>query len=61
MTAEALILLALFLPLAGGLGIALAHGRPNLREAVSLATAAGLALAVWSLLPEVMAGARPAV
>ncbi|MDP9199886.1 MAG: monovalent cation/H+ antiporter subunit D family protein [Pseudomonadota bacterium] len=61
MTAEALILLALFLPLAGALGIALAHGRPNLREAVSLATAAGLALAVWSLLPEVMAGARPAV
>ncbi|MDH3531920.1 MAG: proton-conducting transporter membrane subunit [Gammaproteobacteria bacterium] len=62
MNAEATILLALTLPLAGAVGIALA-GRvsPNLREAVTLVTAAGLAVAVWSLLPVVMAGGRPGV
>lgn len=57
----AAILLAIALPFLGGVGIALASARPNLREAVSLATAIGLAAVVWSLLPGVLAGARPEV
>ncbi|MDX1507675.1 MAG: monovalent cation/H+ antiporter subunit D family protein [Woeseiaceae bacterium] len=59
MTAETAILVALALPLAGALGIALA-GRvnANLREAVTLLTASGLALVVWSLLPQVLDGGR---
>jgi len=54
------IALALLLPLAGAVGIALA-GRvnPNLREAVTLVTAGALAWNVWGLLPELMAGGRP--
>ena len=62
MSAETGILLALALPLVGALGIALA-GRigANLREAVTLASAAALAWTVWGLFPEVMAGARPSL
>jgi multicomponent Na+:H+ antiporter subunit D len=62
MSAQATILFALALPLVGALGIALA-GRvsANLRETVTLVTAGGLALTVWSLLPAVMAGERPGV
>ncbi len=62
MSAQAAILFALALPLAGALGIALA-GRisANLREAVTMVTAGGLAVTVWSLLPAVMAGERPGV
>jgi multicomponent Na+:H+ antiporter subunit D len=61
-TAETAILLAIALPLAGALGIALA-GRlsANLRETVTLVTAAGLAGVVWSLVPGLMAGERPGV
>jgi multicomponent Na+:H+ antiporter subunit D len=57
---ESAIVTALALPLAGAVGIALA-GRinANLREAVTLGTAAGLAWVVWGLLPDLMAGARP--
>ena len=60
MSANAPIWLALVLPLVGAVGIALA-GRigPNLRETVTLVTAAALALTVWSLLPELTAGERP--
>jgi len=60
--AEQSILIALLLPLAGALGIALA-GRfsANLRETVTLVTAAGLMFVVWSMLPELMDGARPFV
>ena len=56
------IALAFVLPLAGALGIALA-GRinVNLREAVTLVTAVALAWTVWGLLPELMAGGRPAL
>ena len=56
------IILALLLPLGGAVAIALA-GRisANLRETVTLATAGGLAMTVWSLLPAVMAGERPGV
>tara|TARA_R110001599_G_scaffold325504_1_gene537699 strand:- start:71270 stop:72736 length:1467 start_codon:yes stop_codon:yes gene_type:complete len=62
MTAEATILAAICLPLAGALAIALA-GRvsPNLRESVTLITAAVLAWLVWSMLPTLMAGGRPGV
>lgn len=62
MSAESTILFALILPLAGAAAIALA-GRinANLRETVTLVTAGGLAMAVWSLLPAVLAGERPGV
>jgi len=59
-SASSTITLALLLPLAGAVAIALA-GRvgPNVREAVTLTTAGALALTVWTLLPEIMAGQRP--
>jgi multicomponent Na+:H+ antiporter subunit D len=59
---QSAIVLALLLPLAGALGIAVA-GRfsANLREAVTLVTAGALAATVWGLLPDVMAGGRPGV
>ena len=62
MTPETAILVAIILPLAGALAIALA-GRvsPNLRETVTLVTAAALIWVVWGLLPTLMAGGRPAV
>jgi multicomponent Na+:H+ antiporter subunit D len=62
LTAEQSILIALLMPLAGALGIALA-GRinANLRETVTLTTAAGLAFVVWGMLPELMDGGRPFV
>ena len=62
MSAQSTILLALLLPLAGAAGIALA-GRvnANLRETVTLLTAGGLAVTVWSLVPGIMAGDRPGV
>ena len=62
MSAENAILAAVFWPLAGALAIALA-GRvsANLRETVTLVTAGGLAYVVWQIVPDVMAGARPAV
>ncbi len=60
MSAETTILSAVAWPLAGALGIALAgRAGPNLREAVTLAVAGGLALLVWSLVPAVIAGGRP--
>lgn len=48
-------------PLLGGIGIALAGRQPNLREGVTLVTAAALIWQVWGLVPEVVAGARPAL
>ena len=62
MTEQTAILLALALPLFGAVGIALA-GRisANLREAVTLTTAGGLAWVVWGLLPGVLDGGRPSV
>jgi multicomponent Na+:H+ antiporter subunit D len=60
MSPETLILGALSLPLAGALLIGIS-GRvsPNLREAMTLLTAAGLIYCVWRLLPFVYAGERP--
>ena len=62
MTAEMSILLAIVVPLVGALAIALA-GRisPNLREAATAITSIALIFVVWSLLPEVMDGGRPAI
>ena len=62
MTPESTILAAICLPLAGALAIGLA-GRvsANLRESVTMVTAGTLAWLVWSLLPTLMAGGRPAV
>ncbi len=62
MSGQTTILAALAAPLAGALGILLA-GRlsANLRETVTLVTAVILAVVVWSLIPELMTGGRPAV
>ena len=54
-----LIALAIGLPLVGALGVAACDRWPNLREAVTLATAASTFGVVLQLLPEVLAGARP--
>ena len=61
MTAEIAISAAILLPLAGAAGIVLAGRWPNLRESVTLLTALALAITVGTLLPEVMAGGRPAL
>lgn len=61
MSAQTLIVLALAIPLLGSLGIWAAGRTPNLREGVTLGTAALLMLAVWSLLPDVFAGQRPEI
>jgi multicomponent Na+:H+ antiporter subunit D len=52
---------ALLVPSIGAVLIALAHRWPNLREAITLATAATLCGCVLLLLPQMLAGARPAV
>lgn len=55
------MLAALVIPLLGAIGIVLAGRWPNLRETVTLSTAAVLAATVWALVPEVLTGARPEV
>ncbi len=55
------ILTALAVPLIGAVLIAAAHRAPNVRETITLVTAAALFLLVASLLPEVAAAGRPAV
>ncbi len=59
MSGAQLIAAALLVPAAGAAGIALAGRWPNLREAVTLATAAALLACVLGLLPLVLADARP--
>ena len=59
MSGASLIAAALLVPAAGSIGIALAGRWPNLREAVTLATAAALLACVLGLLPLVLADARP--
>jgi multicomponent Na+:H+ antiporter subunit D len=54
-----ILALCLLIPVAAALAAALAHRRPNLREAASLAGAAALFAAVASLAGEVLGGARP--
>ncbi|MBM3346263.1 MAG: monovalent cation/H+ antiporter subunit D family protein [Betaproteobacteria bacterium] len=59
MTGYKLILPALAIPLLGSIGIALCNRHANLREAVTLVTSVLLFICVASLLPAVLAGARP--
>lgn len=59
MTSGPLILALLLLPVFGALGIVLAGRRPNLREGVTLLTAALLLAGVLQLLDPVLAGLRP--
>jgi multicomponent Na+:H+ antiporter subunit D len=62
MSSSDTIMMALLLPLAGAAGILLASRiSANLREAVTLITALGLAFTVWSLIPDVMSGGRPSL
>jgi len=58
-TADDAILVALLVPVLGAIGIALAHRWPNLREGITLTTAAALLACVLTILPSVLAGARP--
>ena len=61
MSGDQLILAALCAPIAGAVLIALSGRAPNLRDGVTLTSAALLLLFVGLLLPQVLAGARPAV
>jgi multicomponent Na+:H+ antiporter subunit D len=61
MRVEMLIIVSLLLPLVGAVLIALCGRWPNVREGITLATAVGLMLTVWSLLPFVAEGGRPAI
>jgi len=61
MTGAELITLALLIPLAGAVGIAVTGRFPNLRETVTLVTAVALCATVLSILPLVQAGERPAL
>lgn len=61
MSPELLLNLAILLPSLGAVLIALTGRWPNLREGVTLATALALAYVVFSLIPLVLAGARPTV
>ncbi len=53
--------LAILVPLLGAAIIAFCGRWPNLREAVTLVTAALLAVLVWQQIPGVLAGARPSL
>ena len=55
------ILLALFLPYVGALGIWITGRDPNLRESITLATALMLLISVLTLLPAVASGERPSL
>jgi multicomponent Na+:H+ antiporter subunit D len=61
MTPQVTMQLALAAPLLGTVLIVLTGHRPNLRETVTLVTAAAMFLLVVSLVPGVMAGGRPEV
>ncbi|MCP5197179.1 MAG: monovalent cation/H+ antiporter subunit D family protein [Gammaproteobacteria bacterium] len=61
MSSEAVLLLALFIPLGSAFFIAMNGDRPNQRELATLLASLLLLGTVLSLLPEVLAGGRPAV
>jgi len=61
MSSPLLLAALLLMPLAGALGIYLLRDRPNLREGVSLLTAALLFALVVALLPQVSQGQRPVI
>lgn len=54
-----LVAAALLVPLGAAALIPLSHKYPNRREAITIVAAMLLALIVWSLLPSILAGARP--
>ncbi len=54
------MLLAMLVPLVGAVLIALLHRAPNLRDGVTLVTAVTMFLVVIQLVPEILAGGRPA-
>jgi multicomponent Na+:H+ antiporter subunit D len=56
---DRLVLLAVVVPFLGALAIPLFRYRPNLRETVTLVTAALLCVTVFALLPSVLDGGRP--
>jgi multicomponent Na+:H+ antiporter subunit D len=56
---DRLVLLAVVVPFLGALAIPLFRHRPNLRETVTLVTAALLCVTVFALLPSVLDGGRP--
>lgn len=56
---ETLAILATVIPLVAALLIPLAWRLPNVRETITLTAAALTAIVVWSLVPPVLAGARP--
>jgi len=58
MTNEALLLVTLLTPFAGALGIGLSGRRPNLREAITLASAAAVMIAVFALFGRFQNGER---
>jgi multicomponent Na+:H+ antiporter subunit D len=57
MSSHWLVLLAIFLPFVGALGITLADRRPNLREAITLVTAGAISVIVIVLFNHVQRGA----
>ncbi|MEK9685165.1 MAG: monovalent cation/H+ antiporter subunit D family protein [Rhodospirillaceae bacterium] len=61
MTPSAAIAFAIGVPLLGTLLILLHRRYPNIREAITLGTAATLFIIVLSILPEVLAGERPSL
>lgn len=61
MTPELALVLAVVVPLAATVPIAVTGRTPNLRETVTLATAVTTFLLVFRLLPPVLAGQRPSV
>mgnify|MGYP003382220956 CR=1 FL=1 len=56
-----MMIAALLVPLLAAVLIPVFHKQPNVREAVTLVAAGLLAWLVWSLLPFIIAGARPGV
>jgi multicomponent Na+:H+ antiporter subunit D len=58
---DSAVLLALAVPATAALLVGVTGSKPNLREGVSLIAGVVLFLVVLSLLPQVLAGARPAV
>ena len=61
LSAEGLLILALCIPLATGIGIVVTGKRPNVREAVTLIGSIALFFTVMALLPIVLSGSRPSL
>mgnify|MGYP001196226017 CR=1 FL=1 len=61
MSAQASILLALIIPIIGGIGIAMTRRSPNLRECCTLITSLALAYTVFCLLPHIKNGSEATI